>query len=189
MTLGWYFYDTSRKLQLSEFVWTLRSSVWVVFNHFLLIDATDKSKIRSDQKRLFSAVSLYPLSFFANTPFNFCFRKNIIASFLNQFKYSVWISIFIPLKIVPQSCDAPLSQTPTKPLETYRLQIGRKKKRVRKFIALKDQSLDFFNIMKLQKFKPGIFDGESWYRFRRFYLIFLSNFKNLKNWGLKFLSF
>ena len=56
-------------LHLSEFVWTLRSSVWVVFNNFLLIDATDRSKISSDQKRLFIALSLYPLSFFANTPF------------------------------------------------------------------------------------------------------------------------
>ena len=57
-------------LQLSEFIWALRSSVWIVFNNFLLIDATDRSKISSDQKRLFFAVSLYPLSFFANTPFN-----------------------------------------------------------------------------------------------------------------------
>ena len=56
-------------LQLSEFEWTLLSSVWVVFNNFLLIDTTDRSKICSDQKRLFFAVSLYPLSFFANTPF------------------------------------------------------------------------------------------------------------------------
>jgi len=57
-------------LQFSEFVWTLRSSVWDVFNNFLLIDATDRSKISSDQKRLYIALSLYPLSFFANTPFN-----------------------------------------------------------------------------------------------------------------------
>ena len=56
-------------LQLSEFVWALRSSVWVVLNNFLLTDATDRSKISSDQKRLFFAVSQYPLSFFANTPF------------------------------------------------------------------------------------------------------------------------
>ena len=42
-------------LQLSEFVWILRSSVLVVFNNFLLIDATDRSKISSDQKRLFLA--------------------------------------------------------------------------------------------------------------------------------------
>ena len=59
-------------LQLSEFVWTLRSSAWVVFNNFLLIDATDRSKISSDQKRLFFVVSQYPLSFFANTPFLKC---------------------------------------------------------------------------------------------------------------------
>ena len=51
----------------SEFVWTLRSLVF--FNNFLLIDATDKSKISSDQKRFFITLSLYPLSFFANTPF------------------------------------------------------------------------------------------------------------------------
>ena len=56
-------------LQLSEFVCSLRSLVWVVFNNFLLIDATDRSKISSDQKRLFFALSLYPLSFFPNTPF------------------------------------------------------------------------------------------------------------------------
>ena len=47
----------------------LRSSAWIVFNNFLLIDATDKSKISSDRKRLFFALRQYPLSFFANTPF------------------------------------------------------------------------------------------------------------------------
>ena len=57
-------------LQFSEFVWTPCFSVWDVFNNFLLIDATDKSKISSDQKHFFIALSLYPLSFFANTPFN-----------------------------------------------------------------------------------------------------------------------
>ena len=56
-------------LHPSEFVWTLRSSVLVVFNNFLLIDATDRSKISSVQKRFFIALRLYPLSFFANTPF------------------------------------------------------------------------------------------------------------------------
>ena len=40
-----------------------------LYNHFLLIDATDRSKISCDQKRFFIALSLYPLSFFANTPF------------------------------------------------------------------------------------------------------------------------
>ena len=68
--LNWFVYDPSWMLHLSEFVWILRSSVLVVFNNFLLIDATDRSKISSDQKRFFIALSLYSLSFFANTPFN-----------------------------------------------------------------------------------------------------------------------
>ena len=69
LKLNWFFYDPSWMLELSEFVWMIRSSVWVGFNNFLLIDATDRSKISSVQKRLFFAVSLYPLSFFADTPF------------------------------------------------------------------------------------------------------------------------
>jgi len=47
----------------------LHSSVLVVFNNFLISDATDISKITSDHHRSFFAVSLYPLYFFANTPF------------------------------------------------------------------------------------------------------------------------
>ena len=42
-----------RMLHLSEFVWTLRSSVLVVFNNFLLMDTTARSKISSDQTRFF----------------------------------------------------------------------------------------------------------------------------------------
>ena len=45
-----------------------RSSALVLCNSFLLIDAIDRNKISSNQKRLFFAVSLYPLSFFENTP-------------------------------------------------------------------------------------------------------------------------
>ena len=70
LELNWFVYNQSWMLHLSEFVWTLRSSVLVVFNNFLLRDATDRSKISSDQKRFFNALSLYPLSFFANTRFN-----------------------------------------------------------------------------------------------------------------------
>ena len=55
-------------LQFSEFVWALSYSVWDVFNNFLLIEATDRSKISCDQKRFFIALSLYPFLFFANTP-------------------------------------------------------------------------------------------------------------------------
>ena len=65
------FYGLSRMLQFSEFVWALSYSVWDVFNKFLLIDATDRSKISGDQERFFIALSLYPISFFANTPFKF----------------------------------------------------------------------------------------------------------------------
>ena len=71
LELNWFVYDPSWMLHLSEFVWTLRSSVWVVFNNFLLIDATDRSKISSDQKRLF----------FVNTPFK---EVDSILLLLNQ---------------------------------------------------------------------------------------------------------
>ena len=54
---GIEFICSQSELNLSEFVWTLRSSVLVVFNNFLLIDATDKSKISSNQKWWFFAVS------------------------------------------------------------------------------------------------------------------------------------
>ena len=42
---------SSSMLQLSEFVWTLRSSVKVVYIKFLLIDATDRNKISSNHHR------------------------------------------------------------------------------------------------------------------------------------------
>ena len=70
LKLNRFFYVLSRMLHLSQFVWPLSYSVLVVFNNFFLIDATDRSKISSDQNRFFIALSLYPLSFFANTPFN-----------------------------------------------------------------------------------------------------------------------
>ena len=57
-------------LQFSQFVWALSYSVWDVFKNFLFTDETDRNKISDDQKRFFIALSLYPLSFFANTPFN-----------------------------------------------------------------------------------------------------------------------
>ena len=63
--------DPSRIFQLSEFVWTMRSSVWVVFNHFLLIDATDRSKTGSDQDRIKFDISLYPFHFSRTLPLTF----------------------------------------------------------------------------------------------------------------------
>ena len=62
LKLNWFFYGLSDILQFSEFVWALSYSVWDVFNNFLLIDTTDRSKISIDQKRFFIALSLYPLS-------------------------------------------------------------------------------------------------------------------------------
>ena len=70
LKLNWYFYGLSRMFQLPQFVWVLRSSVWDFFINFLLKDATDRSKNSSDEKRFFIALTLYPLSFFAKTPFN-----------------------------------------------------------------------------------------------------------------------
>ena len=49
-----------------------------VFINFLLIDATDRSKISTDQMRFFIALSLYPLSFFVNTPFNTIRLQNVV---------------------------------------------------------------------------------------------------------------
>ena len=69
LELNWFFYGLSRRMQFSEFVWALSYSVWDVFNNFLVIDATNRIKISSDKKRFFIALSLYPLSFFVNTPF------------------------------------------------------------------------------------------------------------------------
>ena len=96
LKLNWFYYEPRRMLQQSEFDWTLRCSVQVVFNNFLLIDATYRSKISSDQKRLFSAVSLYPFTFFANTPFKCShayFLAKIFASFLLFFKWSLKICL------------------------------------------------------------------------------------------------
>ena len=56
-------YGLSRMLQLPQFVWALRSSVWDFFNNFLLIDATDRSKISSDQKRFFIVKPIHPFIF------------------------------------------------------------------------------------------------------------------------------
>ena len=55
-------------LQFSQFVWPLSYLVLDAFNNFLLIDATDRSKICSDQKRFFIALSLYPFHFSRTLP-------------------------------------------------------------------------------------------------------------------------
>ena len=57
LILNWFCYGLSRMFQLPQFVWVLRSSVWDVFINFLLIDATDRSKISSDEKVLYYQLS------------------------------------------------------------------------------------------------------------------------------------
>ena len=101
-----------RMLNVYEFVWTFRSSARVVFNNFLLIDATDRSKISSDQKRLFFA-SLYPLLFNCKNADQFFLCQMFLGILLNVFfvtlsnrcleyvtnrRYNKWI------KRVYQSC-------------------------------------------------------------------------------------
>ena len=84
------------------------ASFWICMDttffgvNFLLIDPTDRSKISSDQKRFFIALSLYPLSFFANTPFKFIqanLKKwdSILSNTVNRFNFIVqntWKRIF-----------------------------------------------------------------------------------------------
>ena len=75
-------------LQFSKFVKTLSYSVWDVFNNFRLIDASDRSKITSDQKRFFYRIKPIPpfLLFFANTPFKRFFFSLSDRSFSEQWK-------------------------------------------------------------------------------------------------------
>ena len=51
LELNRFFYDLSWMLQHPGFIWTQRSLASGVFNKFLLIDATDKSRIRRDHAR------------------------------------------------------------------------------------------------------------------------------------------
>ena len=92
------FYGLSRILQFSEFVWPLSYWIWDFFNNFLLIDTTDRSKISSDQKRFFITLSLYPLSFFTNTPF-----KQI--DFLGYWVFSTNTDFLIPISLQDNVVD------------------------------------------------------------------------------------
>ena len=82
LKLNWFFYGISRMLQFSQFVWTPCYSVWDVYNNFLLIDATDRSKISGDPKRFFIALSLYPFHFSRRLPL----ISNIFVNFLRHEK-------------------------------------------------------------------------------------------------------
>ena len=80
--------------------WIATFSIWVDvtlfsisrFYQFSPYNTTNRSKIRSDQKRLFFAVYLYPLSFFANTPFKLDFTGINWCSFVGRsacFKFTL----------------------------------------------------------------------------------------------------
>ena len=72
LKLNGFFYGLSRMLQFSEFVWTVSYSLWDVFNKFLLIDATDRSKISSDQKCFLSHQAYTPFHFSRTLCYNYC---------------------------------------------------------------------------------------------------------------------
>ena len=83
LKLNWFLRSKSY-VAILWIVWPVKYSVYAVFNNFLLIDATDRSKISSYQKRFFIALSLYPLSFFANTPFKYSLLMAIIKWFSKE---------------------------------------------------------------------------------------------------------
>ena len=63
-------------IKRSVFHYFVKSFFSVKYNNFVLIDATDRSKINSDQKRLFFAVSLYPFYFSRTLPLIFSKKNN-----------------------------------------------------------------------------------------------------------------
>ena len=87
-------------LKLSDFVWTLCSSAWGVSNNFLIIDATDRSKISNNQKRSFFAVSLYDTPFYFSQTFPLILQSlgnphSVILNF--ELKYnSLYLMNYIP---------------------------------------------------------------------------------------------
>ena len=91
LELNWFVYDPSWMLQLSEFVWTLRSSVWVVFNNFLLI-AENGCKFSSNYHRIFFDVSLYSL--LTHLYRRYFFSKNmgwlLVSVAIIQLTYWLW---------------------------------------------------------------------------------------------------
>ena len=92
-------------LHLSEFVWILRTSVLVVFNNIFLFDATDRSKISSDQKRikpytLFHFSRTLPLIVFSNENISVlslvvCFSLIGCYSFSDDYSFSYTFKIIL----------------------------------------------------------------------------------------------
>ena len=89
-------------LQLSEFKWTPRSSVLVVFNNVLLLDVTDRSKISSDQK------PILPYHFSQTLPLNWNKGLEVI----NTDKYlpscfTWWKSFYYLVKVLLLPGESP----------------------------------------------------------------------------------
>ena len=113
LILIWFFYGLSRMFHLPQFVWALRSSVSDVFINFLLIDATDRSKISSDQKRFFIALAYTPFHFSRTLPLKMlwigktCSRKHMAGT---------------PSPLAPSTlCSSSLTSSPFTPSSTSTL--------------------------------------------------------------------
>ena len=68
---------THKWREFTTFWFRMDATFFVVsrFNNFLFMDATDRSKINSNHHRIFLELSLYPFSFFENTPFKLLFSN------------------------------------------------------------------------------------------------------------------
>ena len=105
MKLNRLVYGLSSMLHLSEFVWIIRTSVLVVFNNIFLFDATDRSKISSDQKRikpytLFHFSRTLPLIVFSNENISVlslvvCFSLIGCYSFSDDYSFSYTFKIIL----------------------------------------------------------------------------------------------
>jgi len=74
---------------LTSLIRTLHSTARVVLKKFLIIDATDRSKISSNQKCVFFAIRLHPLSFLVNTNINYSFLNRFFLGNFDQYNTTV----------------------------------------------------------------------------------------------------
>ena len=98
---------------------------WEVFNNFLLIETQQidhRSKISSDQKRLFIVLSLYPLSFFANTAFNVMKNPALVLNSPARVLKTPFIVLNILYNCDKHSCNCPKksSSCPKKSCSCYK---------------------------------------------------------------------
>ena len=70
LEFNWFFNDPSRTLQLLNLYWRYVVRPEFFFNNFLLIDATDRTKISSNYSLIFFDVSPNPHHFSRTLPFS-----------------------------------------------------------------------------------------------------------------------